>query len=187
MQNFLIYDPATGAVNGSMALPDGSVAPMPNMLACTAEQVATLGQIRIDLSGSAPVIVAISDADRLITLKVQLSNDVDLTVASIYATWTRFEQEYIAREAAAQAYKDAGYTGDVSIWISGFSDAADKTAQEAADLILQQSVSLRGALEQLGTLRMRKYEVLMAADCDAAAAAHTAIMAQIQAVAATIQ
>jgi hypothetical protein len=180
----LMYD-ATGRVIGSMQQPDGAWLP-PNTIECTAEQAAALMQYRVDLTGAAPVIVQIEAATWLNTLKVQLSNSIDSTVATIYSTWMRFQAEYESREAAAQAYKDAGYTGDVSKWISGFSDAADKTPQEAADLILEQSVSLRGALEALGALRMRKYEVLMAADSDAATAAHTSIMAAIQAVAAAI-
>jgi hypothetical protein len=122
----------------------------------------------------------------LADMKTRLSALIDATVASIYSTWMRFQAEYEAREAAAQAYKDAGYTGDVSKWISGFSDAANKTPQEAADLILQQSVSLRGALEALGALRMRKYEVLMAPDRSSANSTYASIMTDIQTVAATI-
>jgi hypothetical protein len=186
MQNFLLYDPATGAVNGAIALPEGSVAPMSNMIACTAEQSGEVDRWRVDLSGETPVLAEIDAATRLNTLKVQLSASIDAQVATVYSSWMRFQAEYESREAAAQAYKDAGYTGDVSRWISGFSDAANKTPQEAADLILEQSVSLRGALEALGALRMRKYEVLMAADCDAAAATHASITAAINAVAATI-
>jgi hypothetical protein len=185
--HFLIYDPATGKANGTMELPDGSSVPMPNAIECTAEQAGALGQYRVDLSGAAPAVVAIDATTWLNTLKVQLSDDIDSTVASVYSTWMRFQAEYESREAAAQAYKGAGYTGDVSKWISGFSDAADKTPQDAADLILQQSVSLRGALEALGALRMRKYEVLMAASSDAAIATHASIAAAIQAVAAAIQ
>jgi hypothetical protein len=184
--HFLIYDLATGTVNGTMELPGGSSVPMSNAIECTADQAGALGQYRVDLSGAAPAIVAIDAATWLNTLKVQLSNDIDSTVAAIYSTWMRFQAEYESREAAAQAYKDAGYTGDLSKWISGFSDAADKTPQEAADLILQQSVSLRGALEALGALRMRKYEVLMAADSSAVIATHASIMTAIQTVAAAI-
>jgi hypothetical protein len=180
----LIYD-ATGRVTGSLQQPASARLP-DGMIECTAEQAGAFAQHRVDLSGATPAVVGIDAATWLNTLKVQLSADIDQTVASVYATWMRFQAEYEGREAAAQAYKDAGYTGDVSVWISGFADAANKTAQEATDLILQQSVSLRGALEQLGTIRMRKYEVLMAADCDTASAAHASIIAAIQAVAASI-
>jgi hypothetical protein len=128
-----------------------------------------------------------SSIEPLSNMKTRLAAEIDNQVAVIYSTWTRFRDEYVAREAAAQAYKDTGYAGDVSGWISGFADAADKTAQEATDLILAQSASLRGALEQLGALRMRKYEVLMAIDRNTANAAYNSIMASIQAVAAAIQ
>jgi hypothetical protein len=108
-------------------------------------------------------------------------------VAAIYTTWTRFQQEYLQRETAARAYKAAGYTGDVSIWISGFSTASGKTPQEAADLIIAQADGLYAALSTLGALRMRKYEVLTASDSDTALAAHATITAAIDTVAAAIQ
>jgi hypothetical protein len=99
----------------------------------------------------------------------------------------RFSQEYLSREDAARAYKAANYTGDVSVWISSFSNAAGMSTQQAADLIITQADNLHGALAALGALRMRKYEVLYASDSDAATAAHAAITAAINTVAAAIQ
>jgi hypothetical protein len=119
--------------------------------------------------------------------KAVLMEGIDAKVAAIYSTWMRFQAEYEAREAAAQAFKDAGYTGDAGIWVTGFAAAAGLTAQAAADRILVQSVSLRGALEGLGALRMRKYELLAATDEDTARQRRDAIFTAIDTLAATIQ
>lgn len=116
-----------------------------------------------------------------------LANSIDARVAMVYSTWTRFQQEYLAREAAAQAFKDAGYTGDPGVWVSAFATAAAMSNQAAADLILSQATGLNNALSALGALRMRKYEVLNAADADAAIAAYNNVIADINAVAVTIQ
>jgi hypothetical protein len=119
--------------------------------------------------------------------KAVLMESIDAKVAAVYSTWMRFQAEYEAREAAAQAFKDANYTGDAGIWITGFATAAGLTPQAAADRILVQSVSLRGALEGLGALRMRKYEVLSATDEDAARQRRDAIFTAIDTLATAIQ
>jgi hypothetical protein len=112
---------------------------------------------------------------------------IDARVAEIYSNWTRFQQEYLSRQTAAQAFKDAGYTGDPGPWVAGFAVPAGKTNQQAADLILAQAAGLNAALSALGALRMRKYEVLAASEATAAQSAFDDIMASIEAVAATIQ
>jgi len=119
-------------------------------------------------------------------IKSSLVNSIDNMVATVYSSWTRFQAEYEQREAAAQAFKDAGYTGNASVWVSAFATSAGKTLREAADLILAQSVSLRGALATLGALRMRKYEVLAAESESAARAAYDDIATAIEAAAASI-
>jgi len=182
---FFLYDDA-GTVRGSMDFPDGTAAPMSKMVACTAEQAAAMYRYRVDLTDT-PAVVEIDPVTLLKSLTTDLAASIDAKVATVYANWTRFQQEYLQREAAARAYKAAGYTGDVSIWISGFANAAGKTSQEAADLIVAQADGLYAALSSLGALRMRKYEVFTASDCDAAFAAHDAISAEIDTVAATIQ
>jgi hypothetical protein len=118
---------------------------------------------------------------------IELADAIDTLVASIYSNWTRFEQEYLLRAQAAQTFKDAGYEGDPGPWVSAFATAAGMSNTEAAERILAQSVSLNGALVELGALRMRKYEVLNAATPDAANAAYLNVVAAINAVAATIQ
>lgn len=98
---------------------------------------------------------------------------IDEAVAAIYGCFTRFQLEYTEREAQAQAYKDAGYTGPVPPRVAEFATPAGMPAQAATDLILTQAVNLRTAQGALSALRMRKYEVLRAVT-DAEAQAVTA-------------
>ena len=104
---------------------------------------------------------------------------IDEAVAAIYGRFTRFQLEYTEREAQAQAYKDAGYTGDVPPRVAEFATPAGMPAQAATDLILQQAVNLRTAQGALSALRMRKYEVLRAATDEQAQAVATEILAGI--------
>ncbi len=89
----------------------------------------------------------------------KLVDNIDNTAASILSKWTRFTEEYKLREAAAIAFKEAGFTGDVSIYISSFATVAGLDNQSATLLILQQAQSLRTLQEQLAVQRMRKYEL----------------------------
>jgi hypothetical protein len=123
----------------------------------------------------------------LSTVIKTLCSNVDTRVATIYSQWSRFQAEYEAREQAAQAFKDGGYAGDPGIYVTGFATAAGMTNQAAADLILSQATTLNGALAMLGALRMRKYEILKAANAAAAQEAYDDIMAAIQIIAAGIQ
>ncbi len=83
--------------------------------------------------------------------------------------------EYTEAEAAANAYKDAGYTGDVPSAVQSWATAKGWTAQQAADDIL-------AAASQLNTVKLairaerllRKEQVRAAADASAA----EAVMAQ---------
>jgi hypothetical protein len=123
----------------------------------------------------------------LATVIARYSDNIDSLVAGVYSNWSRFQQEYLLRAAAAQAYKDAGYTGDPGTWVTGFAEPAGKTNQEAADIIIAQSVNLNAALAALGALRMRKYEVMTAADAVTAQATYDDIIAKINLTAAAIQ
>ncbi|HDR1911980.1 hypothetical protein ACFGXV_00775 [Pasteurella multocida] len=89
----------------------------------------------------------------------KLTNNIDNTAAYILSKWTRFTEEYKLREAAAIAFKETGFTGDVSIYISSFATVAGLDNQSATLLILQQAQSLRTLQEQLAVQRMRKYEL----------------------------
>ncbi|MEB4587046.1 hypothetical protein [Pasteurella multocida] len=89
----------------------------------------------------------------------KLVNSIDDAAASISAKWTRFAEEYKEREAAAVAFKEAGFAGDVSIYISSFATVAGLDNKSATFLILKQAQGLRTLQEQLAVQRMRKYEL----------------------------
>ncbi|MGE8065576.1 hypothetical protein [Pseudomonas sp. NPDC089569] len=99
----------------------------------------------------------------------QYAAKINDLVASVSMNWTRFEGEYVSREAAARAYKAAGYTGECSIWITAFANAAKQTYKASTDLIIQQADGLRAAQEALGALRMRKYEIVPLSGAEARA------------------
>lgn len=88
---------------------------------------------------------------------------IDGNVASVYSQFTRFQMEYEQREKAAQTYKDAGYTGDPTVWLTAFADSNNMTYQDCADLVLSQASNLRNAVQTLGQYRMDKYKVKNAA------------------------
>jgi hypothetical protein len=111
-------------------------------------------------------------------LRQRLMAAVDDRIAAIYARWTRFETEYTAREAAARAFAAVEYEGEASVWVSSFATAAGLANAAAADLIIEQADGLHVALELLGALRMRKYEIAGAGDAVSAQAAHDDIVAQ---------
>ena len=110
----------------------------------------------------------------------ELAKSIDSAVAALYAQYTRFEVEYLEREKQAQAYKDAGYTGEMPQQVAAFATPANKTGKQAADIILMQAAQLRGALAQLGVLRMRKYEVLMCTSVTDAQTKAATILAAVQ-------
>lgn len=138
-----------------------------------------------DANGSLTISPAPSPS--LYQVKVKLITTVDDAVAGVYSGWTRFESEYREREAAAREFIAAGYAGDASVWVMAFANGAGKTAQEAADIIVMQADQLRGALAQLGALRMRKYEVTNAVDEATARAIHDEIMGDVAAISAALK
>lgn len=111
---------------------------------------------------------------------------IDEAVSAIYGRFTRFQLEYTEREAQAQAYKDAGYTGPVPARVAEFATPAGMPAQAATDLILAQAVNLRTAQGALSALRMRKYEVLRAETDEQAQAVAAEILAGVAAVGANV-
>lgn len=131
-------------------------------------------------------IPAAEIAARLAETAGKAAREIDEAVAEIYGRFTRFALEYTEREQQAQAFKDAGYTGDVPPRVAEFATPAGMPAQAATDLILAQSVNLRAAQGQLSALRMRKYEVLRAPDIATARTRADAILAAIAAVGAQV-
>ncbi|HHF7103213.1 TPA: hypothetical protein ACPQX4_000719 [Haemophilus influenzae] len=88
-----------------------------------------------------------------------LVHSIDDTAANISSRWIRFAEEYKEREAAAIAFKEANFTGEVSIYISSFATVAGLDNKSATLLILKQAEGLRTLQEQLAVQRMRKYEL----------------------------
>lgn len=127
-----------------------------------------------------------ADAQDVGAFKRDLIDKIDTRFAQIYTAFTRFKDEYDMREAAARAYKAAGYTGAVSAWISSFSSAAGISTQAAADIIITQADAAHSALPVLGGLRMRKYEVVSAADVGEAQTVADSILAQANTIAAQL-
>ena len=125
-------------------------------------------------------------AQRSQALRAGLVSQIDEAVAAIYGRFTRFQLEYTEREAQAQAYKDAGYTGAVPPRVSEFATPAAMPAKDATDLILSQAANLRTAQGELSALRMRKYEVLRAESDAQAQAAADAILQSIATVGAQV-
>jgi hypothetical protein len=107
---------------------------------------------------------------------------IDAAAKAVYERFLPFAEEYKAREAQAQAYKDAGYTGTVPPRVAGFATPAGLTPEAATDLILSQAANLRGALNQLSDLRMQKYLVSRAATDAESLVASNETMAAISAV-----
>lgn len=110
-------------------------------------------------NGSEWVISLEQQAQVKAQIQQQLITAIDDKAASIYSVWTRFEQEYTARENAAKDFKAANYQGDVSRFIADFATKAGIDNKTAADLILVQAEGLRKLLVELANQRMRKYEL----------------------------
>ena len=123
--------------------------------------------------------VAVMPAPDVVT-KDDLAVSIDDAVAAIYARYNRFQAEYTEREAQARDYKAAGYAGEIPQQVAAFATPANKTGKQAADIILAQAAQLRGALSQLGVLRMRKYEVLMCTSVTDAQTKAATILAAVQ-------
>lgn len=124
-----------------------------------------------------------NDPDGLKNLKAALMDAIDEAVALRISKATRFAIGYQERETAAQVFKDAGYIGDPTEWVSRFASNTGMTNQAAADLILSQAVGLRSALAELdGKLRMDKYLVAAQTTFTGARAKAQEILAAVQAV-----
>jgi len=124
-------------------------------------------------------IEPMADPAILAQLKQSLAFAIDDRVANVIEKWTRFKEGYAKREAAAREYKLAGYTGDPTRWISSFATNANRTNQQATDIIIAQADGLNLALEDLEDLRMQKYQILRANDEAVMRSEHQRIMSEI--------
>ena len=91
--------------------------------------------------------------------QTRLIANIDKHAAKIYSAWTRFESEYRERQAAAEAFKNANYQGDLSRYISDFAQRARLDNKTATNLILTQAAGLKKLQVELANQRMRKYEL----------------------------
>lgn len=80
-------------------------------------------------------------------------------VDEAYRHVTRFGPEYQLREQQAIEYKAGGYKGELPTQIAAFAQPTGKGNKEATDIVLAQAAKLRVTLEQLGILRMKKFEL----------------------------
>lgn len=174
------YD-TNGAILYATQTPDGLATP-DGFVQITDAQFAEIDAYQITNGAVVPLDPAVLLKKR----QAGYAADIDGRVAAIYSNWSRFQAEYDARLTAAQTYKNAGYTGDVSPWISAYASAASISSQAAADNILSQGNSLNAALQTLGGLRMQKYAIQNASDLAAATTIYTNLLSQIEQVAASI-
>lgn len=81
---------------------------------------------------------------------------IDDLAASVANKWSRFAEEYEIAEAQAKEFKQAGYQGECSIYITSYAEPEGISNQEATDIILAKADSLRAFQIQLREQRMRK-------------------------------
>ena len=82
----------------------------------------------------------------------KIDDDVDVIYAQAVGNRSL---EYTTAEQQAQAYKDAGYTGTVPPFVASWVTASGLTATNAANNILAQAVSWRGAVEAIRANRLQ--------------------------------
>ncbi len=116
-----------------------------------------------------------------------LCAEIDDAVASIYTSVGRYSEEYKLREQQAREFQDGGYKGDVPRQVAAFANRIGIPAREATNIILGQAQQLRAALDDLGDLRMRKYEVRRAPTPEVAQAAYDEIKAVVTAIGASLE
>ena len=92
-------------------------------------------------------------------IKVRNISAIDDLVGEIYLHFTRFDKEYQRREQQAKEFKANGYNGEVPLQVNAFAVNAGIPARQATDIILAQAAKLNQALDILGNLRMKKYQI----------------------------
>lgn len=105
------------------------------------------------------VISAPNQTALLAEKREQLIASIDDKATAIYSLWTRFESEYKARKEAAEQFKNGGYKGEPSVYITSFAIPAGLDNKSATDIILQQAAGLQKLQDHLAAVRMRKYNL----------------------------
>lgn len=106
------------------------------------------------------------DAATLATIRAQRIRDIDSAAAAIYGRFAPFQLEYELREKQAATWLAGGFASAVPRQVGAFADRANIDPPQACQIILQQAAILRGALDALGDLRMRKFELARAHAAD---------------------
>lgn len=88
-----------------------------------------------------------------------LRKKIDDLCANVMHYHERFGREYVQRETEAFQYRERNYEGIPGKFLKGFADKAQMDYRTATDLVLAQSVLLRGVFEAVTDARMRKYEI----------------------------
>lgn len=150
------------------------------------------GHVGVDVVTTDPELVSGIWRERWTTVPVSqpeiavrieaLCADIDDAVAAIYTAVGRYSEEYKLREQQAQAFQAVGYTGEVPRQVAAFANRAGLPAKNAANIILEQAQALRAALDDLGDLRMRKFEIRATQDPAAAQAIYDEVMATVSAI-----
>ena len=86
---------------------------------------------------------------------IKINNDDNRIYADVIGNKST---EYEAAEIAAQAYKDADYTGAVPELVQAWADAKLWTGRQAADAILAQAVTWRQAASLIRRHRLKAKE-----------------------------
>ncbi|EGY51995.1 hypothetical protein [Neisseria shayeganii] len=132
--------------------------------------------------GQAWVISPEDAAALLADVRAAETERINAAVYGVAQPLLRFRAEYELREAQARAYAEAGYTGEVPSQVAAFATPAGLTPQQATDIILQQADKLHAALDQLATLRMRKFELQSLDSTEAVTERSNEILAAVAAV-----
>lgn len=101
-----------------------------------------------------PILVTPAEpslADKAATLAKQIDADADAIYAAALGNRAT---EYAEAETQAQAFKDAGYAGDVPAYVQSWADTAGLTTKAAADNILATAAAWRTAQEAIRAKRL---------------------------------
>lgn len=99
-------------------------------------------------------------ASRVLRQAYGFADKVTRAVCARLSDLSVFMYGYQHREEAALAYRDAGYKGEESGWVSSFADAAGMPYEKAVDLIILQGEQMRAAVYEIERLHMGKYLIL---------------------------
>jgi hypothetical protein len=125
-----------------------------DQIECTQEQFLNCQNYQI-VDGK---IVQIASDVILATLKADLCAKIDARAVEVGDSTVKssvyLSSEYQRNASDAQAWKDAGYTGEPPLSVKTGAESHGLTYQEEAELILRESAMAEGFIETLRTWRM---------------------------------